>query len=119
MNIQDRIVAAIKAEPVIAKHIDHHHWTSGRSTIVYPITLWAHNVCIQIDTRRNYFQKAIERVLNKNKDLFCDGWFCKNDGSCPAEISFRYAPDVDDEINHREHKGNEATEELVNEIFNN
>ena len=40
-------------------------------------------------------------------------------GSCPAEISFRYAPDVDDEINHREHKGNEATEELVNEIFNN
>ena len=119
MKIQDRIVAAIKAEPVIAKHIYNHHWTSGSSTTVYPITLWAHTVDIQIDTHHDYFQKAIERVLDKNKDLFCDGYFCKNDNSCPAEIRFRYTPAVDDEINHREHKGNEATEELVNAIFNN
>lgn len=119
MKIQDRIVAAIKEEPIIAKHIDQHHWTSGSSTIVYPITLWAHNVCIQIDTKRDYFQKAIERVLAKHKDLFCDGWFCKNDGSRPAEISFRYSNEVDDEINHRKHETTEATTEFVKDIFNN
>lgn len=119
MNIQDRIVAAIKEEPIIAKHIYQDHWTSGSSTIVYPITLWAHNVVIQIDTKRDYFQKAIERVLNKHKDLFCDGWFCKNDNSCPAEIRFRYSNEVDDEINHRKYETTEATTELVEAIFNN
>ena len=81
--------------------------------------LWAHNVCIQIDTKHNYFQKAIERVLAKHKDLFCNGWFCKNDDSCPAEISFRYSNEVDDEINNRKPEITEATTEFVEEIFNN
>ena len=118
MEIQDRIVAAIKEEPVIAKHIWQHHWTSGSSTIVYPITLWAHTVDIQMDTHHDYFQKAIQRVLDKHPELFCDGYFCKNDNSCPAEIRFRYTPMIDDLLNNRTHEGNEATKEFVEAIFN-
>ena len=87
MKIQDQIVAAIKNEQVIAKHIDPQHWISGSSTLVYPITLWPEKVCIQMDTDHNYFEKAIKRVLDKNKDLFKNGWFWKSDGSCPNTIT--------------------------------
>ena len=94
MKIQDQIVAAIKNEQVIAKHIDHHHWISGSSTVVYPITLWERSVCIQLNTNRNYFEKAIKRVLDKNKDLFKGGWFWKSDGSCPSELTLIYTPET-------------------------
>lgn len=94
MKIQDQIVAAIKNEKVIAKHIDHHHWISGSSTVVYPIALWHERVCIQMDTDHNYFEKAIKRVLDKNKDFFKNGWFWKSDGSCPSELTLIYTPET-------------------------
>jgi hypothetical protein len=98
MKIQDQIVAAIKEEPVIARHILDHHWTSGSSTVVYPITLWERSVCIQLDTHRDYFEKAVARVLKKHTDLFKDGYFCKNDDSCPAEIRFYYTDNTIDKL---------------------
>lgn len=88
MDRTDAIVSAIKEEPVIERHIYQHHWQVG-TLVVYPIEIFIDKrVNIQIDTHRNYFDKAIKRVLAKHPDLFSDGYFCKNDDSCPAEIRF-------------------------------
>ena len=94
MNTEEQIVSAINGEKVIAKHIYHYHWISGSSTVVYPITLWEKKVVIQIDTKKNVFKKAIERVVNKHPNLFTIGYFDKNDDSCPAEIGFRYTDET-------------------------
>ena len=94
MTAHERIVAAIKEEPIIAKHIFQHHRISVSSTEVYPITLWERNVDVQMDTHRNYFDKAIARVLAKHSDLFSDGYFCKNDDSCPAEVRLVYTEET-------------------------
>lgn len=93
-----RIVAAIKEEPVIARHILYHHWISGSSTVVYPITLWPEHVDIQLDVYHNYFDKAIARVLAKHGDLFRDGYFCKWDKSCPDEIRFNYTKETAEKL---------------------
>ena len=63
--IQQRILNAIKQERIIAKYTDQEPWESGSSTVVYPITLWVDRVKVQIDTKRNYFEKAIQRVIKK------------------------------------------------------
>lgn len=94
MTTQERIVAAIKGERTLAKHIYKHVWTSGSTTEVYPITLWERSVDVQMDTHRNYFDKAIARVLAKHSDLFSNGYFCKNDDSCPAEVRFIYTEET-------------------------
>lgn len=98
-NIQQKIVSAIKNENIIAKHIYQHHWISGSSTVVYPITLWQYSVDVQIDTKRNYFEKAIRRVLEKNQDIFEFGFFCKSDNSRPAFIRFHYTKNAIQEFN--------------------
>lgn len=86
----EMIVAAIKSEKTIARHILLHHWTSGTSTTVYPITMWQRDVDVQMDTHKSIFDKAIKRVLDAYPLLFENGYFCKNDDSCPAEIKFIY-----------------------------
>ena len=102
MTAHEQIVSAIKEEPVIARHICKRHWISGSSTVVYPITLWTANVDVQLDTNRNYFDKAVARVLAKHPDLFKDGYFCKNDGSCPSEIEFVYTDDTAERLKNEE-----------------
>lgn len=87
MKAKDEIVNAIKGDKTLAKHIYKHTWISGSSTTIYPITLWLTDVCIQLDTDKNLFKKCIERILAKYPNLFKDGYFCKNDGSCPAELN--------------------------------
>ena len=90
----DEIVNAIKSEKTLDKHVLRHTWMSGCSTMVYPITLWANDVSVQLDTRKNVFDKCISRIMKKNPDLFKDGYFKKNDGSCPAEVVFIYTKET-------------------------
>ena len=94
-NVKDEILAAIKSEKVIAKHICKHSWTSGSSTEVAPIVFWSYEVSIQMDTHRNIFEKAIERILAAYPNLFKYGYFCINDGSCPAEVRLFYTDEVE------------------------
>ena len=101
MNTEEQIVAAIKGEKTIAKHIYPYHWTSGSSTTVYPITLWQRNVEIQIDTKKNVFDKAIARVIAKYPNLFQSGHFNKTDDSCPAYISFQYTDETMENLKKR------------------
>lgn len=88
MANQNEIVNAIKSEHIITRHIYKHHWISGSSTIVYPITILEDRVNIQLDTDHNVFEDAISRVLSKHHDLFTEGYFCKGDGSCPSVLRF-------------------------------
>ena len=90
MKAKDEIVNAIKGDKTLAKHIYKHTWISGSSTTIYPITLWLTDVCIQLDTHKNLFKKCIERILAKYPNLFKNGYFCKNDDSCPAEVKLIY-----------------------------
>lgn len=99
--IQQRILNAIKQERIIAKYADQEPWESGSSTVVYPITLWVDRVKVQIDTKKNYFEKAIQRVIEKNQDLFEYGYFCKSDGSCPSFICFKYTENTIQQYNKK------------------
>ena len=94
----EMIVEAIKSDKVIAKHIFTHHWTSGSSTEVYPITMWINDVVVQMDTHRPLFNMAIKRVLESYPYLFKNGYFCENDDSCPAEIKFLYTDMVKERL---------------------
>ena len=88
--MKDLVLAIIKKENTIWKHVYKNTWVSGSVTEVYPITLWNDYVSIQIDTKRSVFNKAIKRVVDEYPYIFANGMFCKNDDSCPAEIRFYY-----------------------------
>lgn len=93
-DIPKEIIAAIKSDETLAKHILKHTWISGSSTEVYPITLWAYEVCVQLDSPRRMYDKCVERILRAYPHLFKDGYFRKNDDSCPAELVFRYTDET-------------------------
>ena len=91
---KDEIVAAIRNDKTLAKHILKYSWLSGSSTEVSPITLWRKQVDIQLDTCKNIYKKTIKRIIANNPNLFYDGYFQKNDGSCPATITLLYTDET-------------------------
>ena len=101
MTTEEKIVASIYSEPVITKHICQHHWVSDGTKTVHPITIWPENVTIQMDSDRNYFNKAIKRVVENHKDLFRTGYYCKNDGSCPNTIRFEYTAEAQENLRNK------------------
>lgn len=70
------------------------HWTSGSSTLVYPITINMVDMCIEIqlgcDTLRGV-KKALDKLVRQiGEELVSKHYVCKYDGSCPnvAKIYF-------------------------------
>lgn len=89
-GILNKIINDIKADAVIGKHIYKHTWLSGSSTLVHPITLWEKEIVIQLDNDRNIYNKAIQRIIKKHKDILTGGLYYKSDGSCPNTLTFYY-----------------------------
>lgn len=102
MTAREEIIAAIKGDKTLAKHILKHTWTSGSSTEVYPITLWAYEVCVQLDSPRRMYDKCVERIMKAFGHLFKDGYFRKNDGSCPAELVFSYTDETKKRLENKQ-----------------
>ena len=70
------------------QYIDYHHWISGSSTIVYPITTWIgddKNITIEFQLgdcdARNW--RGFDSVLKKRFQNVKYAYYCKYDGSCP------------------------------------
>lgn len=84
------LLKALEAEQIINKYMYKGTWLSGSSTTVYPITFWKSNVEIQLNTRKNLFEKFIDRFVEQHGDLVISGNFCKYDESCPATLTFDY-----------------------------
>lgn len=91
------IVEEIKNDKLIQKYIYKYTWVSGENTQVFPITIYMgkkddyntiKEITIQIETKRNYFKKLIERYTNKYKEIDYV-YFTKNDDSCPSELVFK------------------------------
>ena len=88
------IANEIKEIPIIKKHTLDHTWLSGSSTKVYPVSTYLDtngtgHIDIQLDTKRDYFDKAIQQIKDKYPEII-DGWFNKTDDSCPANLEFKY-----------------------------
>ena len=81
---------ALKNEPLIRKYMRKYTWVSGSSTTVYPIMFWKDEVCVQLETHKNVFEKFIKRFVEQHGDLVVAGHFNRNDGSCPPELTFWY-----------------------------
>lgn len=71
------------------------HWTSGSSTLVYPITINMVNMSIEIqldcDSLRG-IKKALDKLVRQiGENLVSRHYLNKYDGSCPstAEIYFK------------------------------
>lgn len=86
----EELLKALKAEQIINKYMYKDTWLSGSSTTVYPITFWKNEVEIQLNTKKNLFEKFIDRFVEQHNDLVISGSFCKMDGSCPATLTFYY-----------------------------
>lgn len=73
------------------KHIYANSWTSGSCTEVCPFMFWPDKLEIQLENndKRHFPQKGIDRIVSKIKQV-THGYFCKNDGSCPDTLVFRY-----------------------------
>lgn len=94
MTAHEEIVAAMQGDEMLAKHTLLQTWLSGSSTEVFPITLWAREVEVQLNSANRIYDKCIQRILAKYKHLFKDGYFCKHDGSCPATLVFCYTDET-------------------------
>lgn len=80
----------IKYDPIISKYRYGSIWISGSTTKVYPAAMWVESgeIRIQLSTHRNMFKKRIEKIVKASNGLLIDGYFCKNDRSCPDELVF-------------------------------
>ena len=71
------------------------HWTSGSSTLVYPLTINMVDMSIVIqlgcDTLRGIKQALDKLVKQIGESLVSKHYVCKYDGSCPnaAKIYFK------------------------------
>lgn len=90
MKTKEEITKIILSDSLIAKHLYGQHWMSGSSTTVYPVTVWQNDITVQLATRKNVFNKCIERIVKASEGLLTDGCFSKGDGSCPATLRFYF-----------------------------
>lgn len=92
INIDD-FIKEISQDKLLQKYITKYNYLSGCNTIVYSISLWKSSnkqqVIIQIMTTKNIFNKIIKRYMNKYKNIK-NGYFYKNDNSCPNELIFEF-----------------------------
>lgn len=77
------------------KFVYKHTWTSGCSTIVYPISVWDNRkeIEIQLDDenyrgRTNCIKALMKRLSAKYKIKSWHIW--KSDGSCPSTLNIYY-----------------------------
>lgn len=77
-------------EPLVKKYLYRGVWVSGCQTTVHPITIDRNSIRIQWNCDKKIFQKFINRIVEKNSDIFSDGVFWKSDGSCPSTITFYF-----------------------------
>lgn len=75
---------------LIKRNLYKNTWFSGTSTEVYPITQWVERgeIVVQLNSNKNKYNRCIERIIKKSNDLIICGYFSKNDGSCPATLTF-------------------------------
>lgn len=74
------------------KHGNRQHWVSGSSTIVYPITIWKDDNCIEIQVKNMHgIKAALDKLVNEFGEQVRTHYICKYDGSCPnvAKIYFK------------------------------
>lgn len=82
----------ILSDKLIRKYIYPHHWISGSSTIVYPVSVWTVSKQIVVQVKRGAWRlrKCLKRIVESNPEAFKDAYFCKSDGSCPDTVKFCY-----------------------------
>ena len=68
-RVYNAIVAAIKGDRMIGRHIAQTYGTNGPRP-VYGIEVWESIVYVHTDTDRRIFDKAIDRLLKAHEDLF-------------------------------------------------
>jgi hypothetical protein len=88
----ERNLEKIKREPLVKKYMYEYTWLSGSSTYVSPISIYyvSSTITIQWKSHKNIFNKFIQRIIDNSEGFLIDGYFAKNDDSCPAEIVFKF-----------------------------
>lgn len=78
-------------DELIRKYMCKYVWLSGSSTKVFPIQIWGERreVELQIDTKKNVFNKLIERYKEKYNEIEY-AYFDKTDDSCPSRLVFKF-----------------------------
>ena len=95
MEFMKNFADEIYNDKLVKKYIRMGTWLSGSSTNVYPITIWekSREVVVQIKTKRNVFNKLLERYKNKYENIeYC--YFDKTDDSCPSRLVFKFKESV-------------------------
>ena len=91
----DKCIEDLKKEKLVQKYLYGYARLSGSSTNVYPITIWKESIVLQWKSDKSIFDKFIQRVVDKNSDIFSDGLFWKSDGSCPSTITFYFKDKIE------------------------
>lgn len=90
-----KIVDIIEASAFYKTFGRGSHWTSGSSTIVYPIEHWVSDRMVEIQLDPGHRRGIISSVCSLVKSLKRDYpnasfRFCKWDGSCPDTMRIYY-----------------------------
>jgi hypothetical protein len=91
----EKCIEDLKKEKLVQKYLYSYTWLSGSSTNVYPIKVWKESIVLQWSSDKAIFDKFIQRVVEKNSDIFSRGIFWKSDGSCPSRITFYFKDEIE------------------------
>lgn len=86
-RMQDFYKRYIKNDTAVKEHLLKYTWTSGSSTVVYPVEFdcAGNHIVLQWDSRNtNTAKHFIERM--KQTKCVSYAYFNKSDGSCPSVV---------------------------------
>ena len=96
-ELAQKVLDTVEKSNLFKNHAWKHHWTSGSSTIVYPISLWEPNQEVIVQMDREKFRGRTQAIKKLVKDLsdipgfeVTDWHYTPNDGSCPPELYIWY-----------------------------
>jgi len=101
MTKGEQIANIIENSIFYKKHIFDFHWTSGSSTIVYPIQIWSDTREIELqlerDTLRGRWKNSLEKLISEINNKLGNNTIkeeylisMNEDRSCPPTASIFY-----------------------------
>jgi hypothetical protein len=84
-KVARKLIADIHKVPVFERHILKNKVNYG-SVSFAPIMNWGDRIEILVDTRRNVFQKAIDKFVEEHEDILRFAYFVKGQDFTPYVV---------------------------------
>lgn len=84
---QKELVDYLQTQSVFKHNIYKYSWQVGSHSFA-PVCVWEDRITCNMATRKQVFNKLIERVKQRFELEYAIFW--KGDGSCPSQLIFKF-----------------------------